>query len=129
MDSNALAVTLTAQTERYSEDDERWLTQVAELHHQLRSETGAGIRSGVPVPGTKGMVDQLILALGSAGAFTTTIEMLRVWLARDRTRTVRACWTDDAGVERCVTLSADGADSATLAPLVEAAAQRMGATS
>ena len=127
-DDAALAVSFTARTERYSDDDDRWLLQVAELNRTLREETGAAVRPDAAAPGTKGAVDQLILALGSAGAFTTTIEMLRVWLSRDRTRSVEARWTDGDGVMQCVSLSADMADSKTLAPLVAAVAQRIGAT-
>jgi hypothetical protein len=129
MDSNSLAVTLIPSTQRYSEDDDRWLQQVADLHQQLRSETGAGVPAQASAPGMKGSIDELILALGSAGAFTTTVEMLRVWLSRDRTRSVKAGWTGRDGIRQEVTLSADGADSATLAPLVEALAHKIEASS
>jgi hypothetical protein len=128
MDSNAFAVTLALSTQRYSEDDDRWLQQVADLHRQLRSETGGGVPPPASAAGMKGSIDELILALGSAGAFTTTVEMLRVWLSRDKTRSVTARWTDDDGTQQEVTLSADGADSATLAPLVEALAHKIGAS-
>ncbi|SOD71875.1 hypothetical protein SAMN05892883_1336 [Jatrophihabitans sp. GAS493] len=129
MSSDALAITVTAQTDRYDENDDRWLAQVAEFRHELRVETGCVQVAAVPTPGMKGGLDQIILSLGSAGAFTTTIEMLRIWLARDRTRSVHAVWTDDQGASREVTLSAENADSTTLAPLVEALARKIEATS
>lgn len=127
MSSDALVVTLSARTDRYDADDDRWVDQVAELRRSLRSETGAVQPAPAAVPGMKGAVDQLILALGSAGAFTATVEMLRVWLARDRTRSLHAEWIDDTGTQREVTLSAQNADSRTLAPLVEALSRKIGA--
>ncbi|SDJ48636.1 hypothetical protein SAMN05444157_3601 [Frankineae bacterium MT45] len=129
MSSNALALTVTAQTDRYDENDDRWLAQVAEFRHDLRVETGCVQLAAVSAPGMKGGLDQIILSLGSAGAFTTTIEMLRIWLARDRTRSLHALWTDDDGTQREVTFSAENADSRTLAPLVEALAHKIEASS
>jgi Effector Associated Constant Component 1 len=125
MSTDTLAVTLTSHTDRYHEDDERWIAQVAELRRELRIETGAVQLPPASEPGKKGSVDQLVLALGSADVFSTALAMLGVWLARDKTRSVKAKWTDDAGVERQVTLSADNADAKTLAPLVEAVARRI----
>jgi membrane-associated two-gene conflict system component 1 (EACC1) len=129
MTSDALEVTLSARTDRYDADDDRWLDQVAELRRTLRQETGAVQAAPAAVAGMKGAVDQLILALGSAGAFTTTVEMLRVWLARDKTRSVHAEWTDENGTHCEATLSAENADSTTLAPLVEALSRKIGAVS
>ena len=77
-----LEVGLVALNERYDDDDPRWRDQVADLVHELRRETESVQSRRAPVPGTKGTVDQLILALGSAGAFTAAVDVVRAWLAR-----------------------------------------------
>jgi hypothetical protein len=83
-----LDIGLLPRSDRYDEEDERWREQVADLVHELRVETDAMKVSRTPVPGTKGSVDELILTLGSAGVFTTAVDVLRAWLARDKTRSV-----------------------------------------
>jgi hypothetical protein len=124
-DGDSLAVTITSHTDRYDEDDERWITQVAELRHDLRVETGSVQPSPPSLSGKKGSVDQIILALGSADVFTTALAMFKVWLARDKTRSLKANWIDENGIERSVTFSADNAGPTTLAPLIEAVAAQV----
>jgi hypothetical protein len=53
-------------------------------------------------PGEKGIVEGIILALGSAGAFKAAVDCLRVWLARDRTRRIELAWSVDGHEEKIV---------------------------
>jgi Effector Associated Constant Component 1 len=127
MQSPTVDVVITPQSYRYDDDDERWIEQVADLRRDLHSEAGLLFRPPAAVsPGTKGPVDEVILALGSAGAFTATLDMLRAWLNRDKTRTVRASWLADDGRRQELVLSAENAAPETLAPLVEALASKLG---
>jgi Effector Associated Constant Component 1 len=128
MPSQQIAITLTAHNDRFDDDDDRWLAQLAELRRELRVETGAVTDGSTPIPGTKGSIDQLILTLGSAGVFTAAVETVRLWLSRDRLRTVQVSWQGDDGRQHEVHLSADNATSTTLAPLVEAVARRVEAS-
>src|SRR6266699_4347227 len=110
-----LEVDLVALNDRFDDDDPRWLDQVADLVHELRRETEALQSRRTPVPGTKGTVDQLILSLGSAGAFTAAIDIVRAWLARDKHRSVEMAVTDADGHKHTVRVSAENASADALA--------------
>lgn len=85
----ALEVELIAKSDRFDVEDSRWLEQVAQLHRSLRQEGAAIGVVSTPMAGTKGdVVVAVILALGSSGALTAAVEVLKAWLARDRTRSL-----------------------------------------
>jgi hypothetical protein len=119
--SDTLEVGLAAHNSRFDPDDPRWLNQVADLARQLRHESGAVRYRRTPVMGTKGTVDQMILALGSAGVFTLAVEVIRSWLGRDRNRAVEITFTDAAGNVQTVRVTAENAAKDALAPLIAAA--------
>ena len=112
---------------RYDSDDNRWREQVADLVRDLRVETESLTVKRTPVPGTKGSLDQLILTLGSAGVFTTALDVLRIWLGRDKTRSVDLTYRDREGQEQHFSVTAQHADRETLAPLIAAVAVQIGA--
>jgi hypothetical protein len=118
-------VVVTAESGRYHASDERWLDQVRVLHADLRTEVpGFRIESAV-VPGTKGAVDSGILALGSAGAFSSAVTCFKAWLARDKSRRIVVTWTQDGQAER-IELEGDAVDAASMRRLSEAVGQRVG---
>jgi hypothetical protein len=116
-----LEVGLVAINERFDDDDPRWRDQVADLVQELRRETESVQSRRTPVPGTKGTLDQLILALGSAGAFSVAVDVVRAWLARDKHRSVEMTVTDAAGQKHTVRVSAENANADALAALISAA--------
>ncbi len=91
----------------------------------LQQEVGGVRREIRPGQGTKGGPESLILALGSAGAFTAAVQFFRAWLGRDRTRRLDITWTDGDGVQR-ITVSGDAIDDNAIAILAAAAANRIG---
>lgn len=99
---SGLELQLRAQSDRFDVDDENWLAQEAALLAELRTEVGGVRRDMVAVPGAKGMVETVIMALGSAGAFTAAVDCLRAWLSRDRTRRIELAWTVDGRAEKIV---------------------------
>src|SRR5262245_20731520 len=115
-----LELVIEPRTDEYSRDDERWRAQVATLHRELQARVDTVAR-GRPVPGTKGMIDELIVALGSAGAFTAMVECFRAWLGRDKSRRIEVRWDED-GAERFVTFSGDAVDPETVREIARAAA-------
>jgi hypothetical protein len=123
-----VTIGLSPTSEKYDADDERWRDQVADLVADLRAETDAVSREWTPVPGTKGGIDELVLALGSAGVFTTAVEVLRAWLSRDQTRAVELSYTDRDGHEQRLSVTATHADDSALAPVIAAVAQQIQAT-
>lgn len=118
-----LEIGLVAGNDRYDDDDPRWLAQAATLVHDLRRDIGPVRVHRTPVPGTKGAVDQLILSLGSAGAFSVAVQMISTWLSRDRHRSVELTFTDAEGNPKTVRVSAENAGSDALAPLIMAASE------
>jgi hypothetical protein len=112
------------RTDEYSRDDDRWQAQVATLRRDLQTQVDTVDRAR-PVPGTKGTIDELIVALGSAGVFTVMVECIRAWLGRDKSRRIDVRWDED-GVERFVTFRGDAVDSETVREIARAAAARVG---
>src|SRR5262245_9947334 len=113
-----LELRLNAQSDRFDADDENWLAQEADLLAELRREVGGVRRDMQAVPGAKGMVETVIMALGSAGAFQAAVGCLRAWLSRDRTRRIELAWSVD-GHEETVVLQGTAIDAATFDRLAE----------
>jgi len=116
---------LEPRTDRYEPEDERWREQVSLLLHELQREVGGVTRRHEPVAGTKGGADVVILALGSAGAFTATLEMVRAWLGRDRSRKLDISYTVDDRTET-VSIVGDAIDKEAMAKITDAVAARLG---
>jgi Effector Associated Constant Component 1 len=118
-------LTISAESARYSADDESWLKQSADLYQLLREEVpGCRVETLPPSPGTKGAIDSIIVSLGSAGAFTAVVECWRLWLSRDRSRRIALSWTSGDSREQII-LEADGVNDATFAQLTETVKQRI----
>jgi hypothetical protein len=110
--------------DEYGRDDDRWRAQVATRHRRLQARVDTVERDRL-VPGTTGTIDRLIVALGSAGAFTAMVECFRAWLGRDKSRRIDARWDED-GAERFVTFQGDAVDAETVREIARAAAARVG---
>lgn len=108
----------------YQPDDDRWRDQVVGLVSELHRRADVERRSA-PMVGAKGTLDELVVALGSAGAFTATVECLRAWLGRDRSRRIDVRW-DENGKHRYVTLTGDAIDVDSVREIAKAAAHRVG---
>jgi hypothetical protein len=125
--SESVRVGVIPMSDRYDADDDRWQDAVADLIEDLRVETGALHVERTPVDGMKGSVDELLLTLGSAGVFSAAVDALRIWLARDKTRSITLTYQDRDGTEQHLDVRATHADADTLAPLVNAVADRIAA--
>jgi Effector Associated Constant Component 1 len=120
----AFEIAVDPRNDQYDADDDRWLDQVTALYRELRTEVDVS-RSGRPVPGTKGAVDHVMIALGSAGAFQAVVSCFRAWLGRDRDRRIDIRW-DDGGVEHSITLTGGAVDAETIRDIAKAAAGQLG---
>lgn len=125
MTGQPLVVTIHAHHDAYEDDHPAFRSQVGRLETELVREVDGAQRVRHAVPGTKGTYDELILALGQAGVLTLAVEMFRGWLARDRDRSIEIVWTED-GQEQRVVARGEAISAEALAPLVEAAAARVG---
>ncbi|WP_406358585.1 hypothetical protein [Streptomyces sp. NBC_00658] len=119
-------VAITPRTDRFDAEDERWLSQIADLVTTLREEVGVVSQGRIPEPGTKGASSQLILALSSAGVLTAAVNCFRAWLKRDKARTLTVTWSDDSGTEQTVTVTGDSIDQASFQALAEGIGNRLG---
>jgi Effector Associated Constant Component 1 len=118
-------VEIEPASDRYDPHDERWLDQVAQLRSDLLRQVGDVRIEPVPVEGKKGGAEALILALGTAGAFTAAVEFFKAWLGRDRDRSIKIKWTD--GDERKeIDIRGEALDQATLRRIAEVAARPVG---
>jgi hypothetical protein len=112
------------RNDQYDPDDDGWRDQVATLYADLDAQVGTVPRAR-PVEGAKGAVDQLIIALGSAGVFGAAVDCLRAWLGRDRDRRIELRWVEN-GVERSVTLTGEAVDVETMREIAKAAVAQVG---
>jgi len=117
-------VAVDLHNDQYDPDDDRWQVQIATLYQDLDARVDT-VRRGRPSPGAKGTVDQLIIALGSAGTFQAVVDCFRAWLGRDRDRRIDVRW-DENGVERSVTLTGEAVDTETIREIGKAAVARVG---
>ena len=117
-------VAVEPHNDQYDPDDDRWRDQAATLYADLHYQVGT-VRRGHPVEGTKGTIDQVIIALGSAGAITAVVDCFRAWLGRDRDRRIDIRWEEN-GVERSVTLAGETVDVETFREIAKAAVDRVG---
>jgi Effector Associated Constant Component 1 len=117
-------VAVEPRNDSYDPDDQGWREQIATLYQDLDAQVGT-VRRGRPVEGAKGAVDQVIVALGSAGMFTAVVDCLRAWLGRDRDRRIDVRWVEN-GRERSVTLTGESVDNQTIREIAKAAVTRVG---
>lgn len=123
-EERAMPLVIHLATEKFDDDDERWQHQKDQLVIELRQEVGTIRHEWTPVAGSKGAVDSLILALGSAGAFKAAVACLRAWLARDRTRRIELSWTVDGREEKAV-IEGKAVDDNTFAALAASLRRRL----
>lgn len=119
-----LTIAVKPRSDQYDPDDDRWRDQVVTLYQDLHAQVDIA-SDRRPVPGTKGAVDHLTIALGSAGAFQAAVLCFRAWLGRDRDRRIDIRWDED-GVERSVTLTGQAVDAEAIREIAKAAASRAG---
>jgi hypothetical protein len=115
-----VSLQLTPGSDRFDPNDVRWARQVDGLWRALAEQAGVVQRSIVQVPGKKGGVDVIILALGSAGAISAAVEVIRMWLGRDRSRSVEITTVDDVQGRRTVTVRGESIDNETIREAVRA---------
>ena len=112
-------------SDRFDPLDDRWLEQVDGFAGELDQELGGVERERRPVDGGKGFdLASIVLSLGSAGAYTATVELVKSWLSRDRSRSVRLSWSE-TGEVREVELKGSDLDDASFDEIVRSAAQRL----
>ncbi|MGW3283581.1 effector-associated constant component EACC1 [Streptomyces sp. NPDC001002] len=114
-----LRVSVTATSDRFAVDDDRWLSQVRLLHEDLGRETP--LVTGRPVavrPGTKGGWLPDVAVLLSPAVVAGVVAVVKAWLVRDRDRTVHLAWEVN-GRKGEFTATASTADNATLQAALE----------
>lgn len=117
-----MSMTIRPAHSAYNPSDDRWLTQVNLLLADLKAGGGDVERKVTPVPGQKGGPETIILALGTSGAITAAVEVIKAWLGRDRKRSLELALDRDGKKE---TVSVTGTvDTATLTHFMEKALQR-----
>jgi hypothetical protein len=121
----AFEVVAVPVTDRYDPEDDRWQDQLRSFYAELRAEVGTVERRSVPVAGTKGSAETIIVALGSAGTFTAAVEFFRSWLKRDKSRSLEISFTDGDS-ERKICLRGDALNDSALEVVAKAAVERIG---
>lgn len=124
---DAVELRLEPVSERFDSSDDRWLDQVAGFVTELQDGVGGVTRQREPVEGTKGALDSILLSLTSAGALTAAVELLKAWLSRDRSRSVKVSWTADGSVQQ-LELAGSQVDSAAFDQVVSAVVKQLPAT-
>src|SRR5262245_20391488 len=97
---------LEVRIEPSSDDpDERdWARQVRSLYDELEDKAGSVRQQVKPEAGKKGGAVEIIVALGTSGAIAAALQAFKLWLARDRNRSVKRTMKVD-GKETALELS------------------------
>ncbi len=85
----ALELQLSPASSALPTGDQRWQAQVAQLLNELRRNAVEVRKEITPVPGQKGGVEAIILALGTSGALTGAVAVFRAWLGRSADRAIK----------------------------------------
>jgi hypothetical protein len=101
-------------------DDDRFARQILDLTNALKLEVGGVNTRSVPVPGKRGGLPEIILALGTSGAIAATVTVLKAWLDKDKARKV-VIKVRTKGKAREVEIAADAANIGELKKLLVAA--------
>jgi hypothetical protein len=117
--SSTVEVVISAETAKYAPDSPQWRRETAGLASELDRETGSVATRSTAVPGTRGAVVEVILALGTSGALLSAVQVFRAWLGRDKTRSITTTWTDEDGKERQVTVTGENIDQQSFNALNE----------
>jgi Effector Associated Constant Component 1 len=123
----AVELRLEPVSERFDAVDDRWLDQVAGLVSELQDGVGGVSRRREPVEGTKGALDSILLSLTSAGALTAAVELIKAWLTRDRSRSVKVTWAADGSVQQ-FELAGSEIDPAAFDQIVRAVSRQLPTT-
>ena len=115
-----LEVSIEPGSARFRPDDDRWLRQVSDFVRELSRSEVEVIRSTRVVPGAKGSVESILMAVGSAGALTAAVEVFKAWLGRDPTRSIKLEFQHDGSVQS-VELSGKGVNDGSLRRILRTA--------
>jgi Effector Associated Constant Component 1 len=118
--SQKILVALRPQSDHFDLNDARWARQVGTLLVDLEEKVGTLRGRSSPARGTKGGTEAIILALGSAGAITAMVEVVKAWLSRDRSRSLEIVTVDEAPGRRIITVRGDQIDDATIREAIRA---------
>lgn len=116
-----LVLHVSPDTEEWgSADDDRWRADLAELQRLLSRELPDETQEPRASDSTRGVAEwnEVILALGSAGAMTAATEMFKAFVsARPGRRKVTVSVEQDGAPVRTVTVEADGLGATELGQL------------
>ncbi|MFB9659066.1 hypothetical protein ACFQS3_13310 [Glycomyces mayteni] len=116
-----VAVEITASTGKYADDSPQWRSELGALYRELESRAGrVALRSGETQEGHRGTTEAVIIALGSSGAITAAVTCFRLWLDRDKTRTLDVEWTDPDETRHHLRLTGENIDRQSFQALAEA---------
>jgi len=94
-EAGSLEVVVEPRSGDFSADAPGWRAQVVALRTALReADLDEVRRREIPSPGHKAGVEELVIALGTSGAITAAVEVIRAWLSRDRTRHLQLSYRD-----------------------------------
>lgn len=96
---------------------------LTELLDDLRTDPRLKAREEPTTIGAgKGLAVELIVSLGTSGSVAAVVRILKLWLQRDRRRSLRVTMRTPAG-ETIVSVEGDQISTATLARALESAAK------
>lgn len=119
--SESIELAVSFSSTKFATDSDTWRTQTGEMISEL-TRGGLSVRKEQSVsPGSRGGIAEVILALGSAGAFSAAMTMFKVWVKRDQTRAVEFRYhaKDRKGSDVVLTLKADQMSDDALKALLE----------
>ena len=115
-------MSIQPRSSAYDASDARWVNQVQTLLSSLQVNVGQVRKEVTPVAEQKGGLVEIIVALGSAGAVTAVVEVFKLWLSRDKTRSIDIT-TKTGDVEKKITITGENISKELLAQALKHAAK------
>jgi hypothetical protein len=119
--AETLRLVVTPADDFFKKSDERWQAELFDLQQVLEREVGSTVEPVEVTEGKKGIeLVEVILTLGSAGAFTAAVEAFKVWMGKKPDqRKLDVTWQivedEDGGRSGHLRVDATNVDSADVA--------------
>jgi hypothetical protein len=110
--------------EQYDADDDQWFRQVAAFRREFADDVDGVRRETTVVPGTRGAIESVVLAVTSAGTMTAAAEFFKAWLGRSANRRIKVSLGEGGQLQE-FELAGTDLDDATMDRITEALMTRL----
>lgn len=94
-----MKLTIIPKSEKYDNNHIGWQEQIYDLRNEFIKTDAESIVEGKKIPNAKGIINDIILGIGSTGILTSVVDIIKAWIIKDPTRKLIIKFSDDEGKE------------------------------